>query len=1332
MAEFYNPNATIDYTYDSEATQERLDEEARQEEIAQTQKDMEVEAAELEYANKNLKSKQPTTETPTPEAKPKETPPKEDGGFLGGMMETLPAGYTEPGAIDTDSMGGTQRVVAGGVDLLMDGVSALVPALQTPADWWDEKSGRNAGKDPYKKAERDMGGIMIGTLLTGGLVGSVASKVPGVVNLSARTKLLGQAAADLGIDAMLSGVSDTTSEAGNFATLVENLLPNGAQIPWASRDADSPDVIYAKNMTENMLLGTTGELVGALFTKVANKITPKNTQAAAELAKKQVKEADELAKAGGDPVVAAVNRSRQRKKDAQLGIAKKVLKEDPEGVNGYNAFVNDPAEPVARITLDEEASGLDFMTDQARIQNNVGTFDGRARPIINDAEIEALSRADAPTRASLLSKVEGELGAEFELTVGATKLTKQEVTEAVNNLYDTALQSEEGFEEALKSMRNTEANVFEYAEQIVDAGQREIMIKTAGRLLDAVSPQTQRASASIQTQAANSVSDIGRNIDLMADVDDTSRLQELALPRLRLLLKEVEISKTAQKVSSDIKAKFNKKMSTIDGALAFDDDYMYTLLEEFNGSIAKSGSKVDEFVDTLSAAAKQNPNFLRPLYRQWARTGGEIDTLYKMNKHINNRLGLINKALMDGKPEVPSIILRELEGLRMANILNGFAPAKAFIGNTTSLVLKPATIFAGSVPKALKGDLKPLQRAWYGFSGGLETFKRARKLAMDEWRFANANPDAAMARGRSDYNQSQGKEPLGTDWRKSLAEFEEFEELSETWDIGKQMIWNATKTVAYWNRKSWNRWGVHTMYGADGMVKSMMASFNSRTRAFDELLMNGDGTATKADFRKLEQQIYNDSFNEEGILTDKYAKFMSEETALNADVAGVKSFGKMAETFPVLKSIFMFPKTRVNQFGLIQTYDPTGLLGGWIDRSGKTITAKTPDQINDVLEMHGLAKGDIEGFEALKSEYIGRKMMMSGVVMTAAMGAFSGRLVGTGPLDPVENKKWRDLGGQPYSLNVGSDEAPDIRSYEQAPAWVKMPLSMISDLVMAYKDDAGEGLEDWLRTITSAMSANVTSDLFVNEVDQLAGILDFENGTVRYLAGMADTMIPGASVRSALSSILVPQLQDVENNIQSVLANRNRWIPGLEATLANKVDIFTGDPVGAGSSPLEIGLSKVLPGFKTKAGREPWRHWLLSTGWKGLSEIQTNPVTGEELSPPQREWVNNWIGKNMELDKKVEELMNSQLANDLEKYEDEALGKSQKKYPRAKTGVHRYLNLMMADAKKKAWAAYETMNAEMSFVKPMKEARDQSIQDSNFSRTDKLNQRIDTLTKTPN
>ena len=1329
---FYDPNATLDYTYDTEETAAEIKQLEEAEEIARTQEAMETEASELSAAQKSLKEKEP--------AKPEAEPETEDKGFLGGMMESIggDTGIAEQapeGQFNTDSMGGKQRVIAGGIDLAMDAVSALIPALKPADEWWEEKSGRNAGKDPFKKAERDIGGMMLGTIIGGGLIGKVAQSVPGVVNLGARTKFFGQAAADLGVDALLSGVSDTTREPGNMANIAENFLPNGVQIPWASRDNDSPDTTFAKNMIDNMLLGITGESVHALFAlRGGNKIKPLNTIAEVQVKNKAIEETKALVEAKGDPVIAAVLRNRAKKKAAQLGIAKRVLKEDPEGVNGYNAFVNDPAEPIDRITLDETASPIDFMADQARIKNNVETFDGRARPLINNDDIELLSRADSATRNELLNRVAGDLGAKFDLTVGKQRLTKLEVEESINTLYDTALQSEEGFEEAVKGMRNTEVNLFSLVEKHSDAGQQELLRKTASRLLDAVSPYKQRGSAAIQTQAAGSVSDISRNIDLMSDVSDTSRLQELVMPRLRVLLKEAEGSKAAQRISNELRAKFQKKTKDIDGLLELEDNYLDNLLADYDSATFQAGKKIDEFVDTLEDISKQNPALLRPMYRMWAKSNGEIDSLYKMNQYTKSRLGFLTKAFIDGNPEVPSILLRELNGVRMANLLNGLAPAKTWVGNASALVIKPATIFAGAVPRAIKGDLKPIQRAWYMFSGGLETFNRARKLAQEELRFANANPDAAMARGRTDYNMSDQANPGGNDWRKALSDFEEFEELSETWSPGRQALWNLTKTTANWNRKSWNRWGTHQMYSSDGFVKSMMASANARGGAYDKLFQENGGSFSKADFQKIERQLYSQTFDENGLLKDGYAKFTSEEIALNADVPLVNAFQTTMDHLPIFKSIFMFPKTRLNQFSVVQTFDPTGILGAWKDRSSKVLRAQTPDEIADVLDAHGMKGATMEEFEMLRSEYIGRKMMTSGVVMTTAIMAANGRVTGAGPSDPTENKKWRDLGNQPYHIDIGIG-APDWRSYDALPAWAKSFIGLTADVTREFTDADSEVAQDWYRTIADAIQANVTNDLFAGEIENLNGLVN-GNGVdfARYASNMIDSMIFGTSVRSTLSSILVPQLQDVENNFIHYLANRNRWIPAINDQLADRTDVFTGDPIGADASPVELLLSKLLPGFRTKSGREPWRQWLMTTGWDGLSKPMTNKMTLEELTPPQRKWINDWIGKHLNLDEKVEELMtweDGKWDKELKEYTKKKGMRSQDEFPIKETFIHEYLDDMMIDAYDQAWAAYEAQNAQFAEIKPLKEARNRAIREGNFNEAGELADKIKVLTEQP-
>ena len=620
---FNDPNTPLDYTYDTEEVEkeiQRREEEAAKEELLAKQEA----SSQMESRVNTGEAAGPTIEQSEVEKEYQEN----QSGFLGGMMEGMPQSYAEQGegGFDTDNMGGKQRVVAGTMDTIMDALSTVVPALKPADEWWEEKSGRNVGKDPYKKSERDMAAILIPTLVGGAAVSAGAKGMGLGANMGARSKILAEGAAALGIDAMVSGVSDTTREPGNLGTLLETqmqkVLP-GTNIPWASRDNDSPDVIFAKNMLENMGLGFAGEAVSGFFAlRRGNKITPVNDKAAEALAAKEAGEVADLEAAKGDPVIAAVNRNRAKKRAAQLGEGKRVLAEDPEGLNGYNAFVNEPAEPTARLTMDEEASGIDFIADQARIRNNVGTTEGRSRPLLNDADIQSLSRADASTRESILAKASDELSAEFSLEVGGQKLTEKQVSQAVNDLYDAALMSDETFDDVVQSFRTAEFNLVDAIETGADAGQRDILTKAAARLVDAVSPYKQRASAAIQTQAAGSVSDLGRNIDLMDDVVDTSRLQEMIMPRVRTLMKEAEVSRIKEQVSKQLRAKYSKAGDAVDT------NYLDELYEQFDNSITAKSNQVDSFVDELETLSKQNPAYLRPLYRMYAKTNGDIDSLF--------------------------------------------------------------------------------------------------------------------------------------------------------------------------------------------------------------------------------------------------------------------------------------------------------------------------------------------------------------------------------------------------------------------------------------------------------------------------------------------------------------------------------------------------------------------------------------------------------------------------------------------------------------------------------------------------------------------------------
>ena len=179
-------------------------------------------------------------------------------------------------------------------------------------------------------------------------------------------------------------------------------------------------------------------------------------------------------------------------------------------------------------------------------------------------------------------------------------------------------------------------------------GGREIIGKTVDRLIDAMSPQRQRTSAAIQAQTAAGASDIARNVDLMEPVVDTSRLQELMMPRLRTLLKEQATSQISENMSNILQKRLAKKVSTMEGALALDETKEFNeMFNLYTEAVEEKSKLIDDFIDELTGMAKENPSFLRPVYRLYAKTNGEVDSMYKLNEYLSNRLGILRKAIYD-------------------------------------------------------------------------------------------------------------------------------------------------------------------------------------------------------------------------------------------------------------------------------------------------------------------------------------------------------------------------------------------------------------------------------------------------------------------------------------------------------------------------------------------------------------------------------------------------------------------------------------------------------------------------------------------------------------
>ena len=332
-------------------------------------------------------------------------------------------------------------------------------------------------------------------------------------------------------------------------------------------------------------------------------------------------------------------------------------------------------------------------------------------------------------------------------------------------------------------------------------------------------------------------------------------------------------------------------------------------------------------------------------------------------------------------------------------------------------------------------------------------------------------------------------------------------------------------------------------------------------------------------------------------------------------------------------------------------------------------------------------------------------------------------------MTPQQKSERMRLGEKPQHINLSLDpNKPNFVSYEQLPTEFRLFLNLTADVVRATFEGGGpDDTAEWLRSIAQALAANVGNELWNGELETLHGLLDLDpKFWNRYTSGMLDSLIPGSSVRGLASSVLVPQLQDVENNWLAYIANRNRYIPQIDDALVDAIDPFSGGKVNVGSNPLEIALGKVFPFVKTKGDLSEFKSKLLATGWSGLQKPTANPINGEELSPGER----NQIYANMAeqgLQKDMEEILDLDWTKEIEDF-NKRRGKN-KEIKNKDTLLHERLDATWSRHFKQAWNRFTNDNPIALQIAQQKSVIKGATQRGDYDAADQATQFLNELRK---
>ena len=1197
--------------------------------------------------NKSLGPDTPATDQPA------QPPESEDKGLIHGLGH------------------GAAAIPLGTADFITD-TAALVPWLKPIDEWWDENSPRS--NHPVHKIIRDASSVIVPTMVGGGVVVGNLKAATAARSIPQVTRILGTIGAHAGVDATVTAISSHSKEQDNIARTLNDWL--GWDIPWATRDSDSPDVIRKKNIMESAGLSVGVDLLGAAFSLSRKMKVLANDEVAEKTLAKHATGFE-----GEDPVSNAVlSRQASRAKEVDNETARRLF-DDPWGEE-YDAFINEPAPgPNWRAVTDLEPNPVKAKIDNYRIQNNMGTTNGRSRPVVNTGFMKRMADATPTERAEGFRNLfDQDIAATVGAKIDGTVIPPEAINKAVTQLYDQVFNPDISLKRMESIVNEMKAN-FYMKENYMGQQEWRIVNEAFVKAFDEVyNPKVMRASAMVTNQAAGTIADTSTAISMIGDIADTGRQQQIIIDKLKLLSKEVRAN---QYISNKFGEYRQIAQAKNPAALK---QWILDQSDDFAKGLKASTDKSDEFYQTLETIAKNNPEYLKPLAYAMEATNGEVDQIYKLNRWTENNIGLVKKAFYDAEPEVPSLVVQGLNGVRYNHMLFGLAPLRAMTGNAILSALKPATVLAGA---KITGDTATFQKALWTYGGFSENMKRAFKMMGEEWRLAKSRPEEAMMRGRADLRQAK------------MDNFEALEAMSEVWKKegadGKVALWNFAKGMSWYNNNPFIRWGTNAMYAIDGATNSLMASGAARSKAYTQLMEETKGAFSAEAFNKLQKRLYDQAFDHTGLLTDKAAKHASQEIALNLDNDLVNRLNKIIEKVPAARALFMFPRTGINALNMSWTYAPGSSLLPVMTKARKVLSATNKQQMMEALAEHGLEYSD-EAFRSLKSEYIGRQLMGGAVVTGAGLWALEGNLTGNGPQNAGERKRMQTM-GIPFN-SIKNPITGEWHSYKGFEPFDSL-LGMVGD-INYYADRIDQSItEQFYQKLAFSISMNVANKTFLSGFEPLVSMFSGDEGAFkRFVTAQADAMIPFApsGARSILNNALAPQLKDVENDFGSLMANKWKFLN--PPNLVDQLDIYTGKPIRY-HEPLNAFVNSLLPFGKSNGDMEPWRQWLLSTGWDSVSIMKTNPITGEIITPKDRQWVNNWIAKNMNLAGQIESMMNYPTgfwSNKLKEYKKKRGLRNQKDYPLKELVVHQELNRIHRQAMKYACSALEQYHSQYSLV----------------------------------
>ena len=1124
----------------------------------------------------------------------------------------------EPTNLVQDIAEGALAVPTGAVDWAVD----LYNVLPTP-----DLPKIPKFKNELFQAAREISSFVVPTVfITRGLGGAASAanaKVKWEMGKSALVKWLGEAGIAAGSGAFVDATNKLNETDDNLQGSLKKMFPktfSWISDDWATVDGDSPDVIRAKNINEGVGLGIfTDLLVGAgkliratQKTKEATNFIPLDEKAV-NFKKQQetgtVTVEDEVLESAGRREELLDERAdygiANNKEGAYLGIHD-VFDSDEAGVRGVDS-------------MGVVGAGI----DQVRIANNYGTVYGRLRNFLSEPAAKYVLRTSDPATFDEVDdalKQAFDSAGKYKVMLGdEATITYKDVVAEGDNLSKVLLDPRMDVEEMRK--------VFKEFSDTVDGTER-LSVGTKGDIAFAGSLQalrtlrdeyinldTVRVQGYLATSLAGQVSDLAEGARLMNGTGAIERAQEQILDKIEYLTvvqgRAKQLRGQGLNSLKQIYAHLNEK----------DYDKVQRMVDSFNETKKATDQEIIDrakrTADTLRQVSKERPEYLKPLQMAWEFTDGNIDTMAKLNRYVDQSLGdWFPKFFVDGNPEMPNVIVQGMWSNIYNSVLTSVStPLKAGFANAALLLEKPITVLGGAI---VGGDVKTLKRGWYQYSAFADTFQKGLTHMTDVYRKAATDPTSVGYIMRDDLVK---KNENTMDILHSYAMASQ-----QRGNEGPMALYHKAEALNDMANNPWLRFGPNAMTALDGFARAMIANAEVRGRIYDKFIDGGRKLDADGIKKALDDQ-YNEMFDSSGMITNKAVDYASREIAMNLDSPAVDGLSRLIDQYPAMKPFLMFPRTSVNILDMANKHSPISIFAKeYNEIAYKPLSNFTVDEVESILTKRGLPVDEnmMDTFNTLRAEVRGRKAVGTITMMTAGAMFLNGGLRGNGHYDKERNRVRQELGWKPRTYKGWDGK---WYSYDGLGP-ISDFLALTADVMDNFDSITEADLETNINKLGFIISGNLTNKSMLAGIEPMNDVLAGNPAALnRWAASFASSLAPLSGARNELGRLMAPSLRELDMEFTQLLRNRNKFLDVVDSkgALPDKHDWIDGTKVGYPENFFVRAWNAVSP-MKVYEGQSAERQFLLDIEYDSRPSFNKS-TKGVEYTPKERSELFSLMGQ---------------------------------------------------------------------------------------------------------